>query len=285
MGRLLPMRAFACAVFGTVAVLLWAQPRANPMPKAPAELTAQTAKDALAEFRASRFAAPFCLQFELAHRPRRGAETLYAGVLWGAPTDGGSAVRLVCWKKDAPSRKRQFLMCNGRGVWAGGFGEPVRALSAGEQTAPLFEGLLYAPFDVMMPFVYWNDWRYEGSRRAGGRTTDLFRFQAPADWRGAHAEVAAVRVALDRTFNALTVAESLDEKGAILRTFRILDLKKVADVWMVKSIDCVDTQTRDKDRFQVRAAAINPPLPANFFSPEALKAAPSLAPEGQWTVF
>ncbi len=284
------MRAWLFFVLSLVALatgLLHAQPRRTQTPVPIEDLTPQTAGVAIETFRSARFAGDFCFRFELTHFPRKEKETVYEGFLWGGAVEGRSAVRLVFWKKGEREVRRQFLMRNGPmpEVWTGGLGDPVRKVEQAEQYAPLMDGLLYSPFDVMMPFVYWPDWTYEGPKRVQSRQTDLFFFAAPESWKAEHPEQKGIRVALDRIFNALIYAQLVGNDEKTLRTFRIVDLKKVQEQWIVKRIDFFDEATREKDRFSVVAAAMNLALPAGFFTPQSMEKEPKIPQKERFEVF
>jgi hypothetical protein len=49
------------------------------------------------------------------------------------------------------------------------------------------------------------------------------------------------------------------------KTISLLDLKKVGEQWILKSIDVRDTRTRDKTRLTVTAAALDLNWPAQTF--------------------
>ena len=270
-----------------VAALLFGQPRRSAVPEAIEELTTETAGQAIEQFRNTRFAGDFCLKFELIHYPRRAAEFTYEGILWGATVEGAPCFRIVFWKRGEAEKKHQFLMKNGRSprVWEGGLGASVRELSQKEQGVALAPDLLYSPFDVMMPFVYWPNWRYEGPKRVQSRSTDIFLFSPPQGWDGSASGLKGIRVALDRTFNALIYAQQIGLDDAVQRTFRIVDLKKVQEQWIVKRIDFFDTSTRDKDRFCVTAAAMNLNLPKDMFAPESLESFPEIPSARQFETF
>lgn len=270
-----------------MAGLLFGQSRTAPRQIPINDLRPETAGQAIAEFRATRFASDFCFSFELTHFPRRGEALVYEGYLWGMPTIEGANFRLLLWQRGHEDSPIQYLMRSGPipQVWTGGLGQAVRALSPSAQSAPLAPGLLYSPFDIMMPFLYWADWTYEGPKRVQSRSTDLFFFRAPAEHKAAHPNHAGIRVALDRAFNALIYAQMVDDDGKNMRTFRIVDLKKSGEQWVVKRIDFLDEQTRDKDRFSVTAAALPLNIPNAFFTPKALETRPSLPPAQAFDVF
>jgi hypothetical protein len=56
----------------------------------------------------------------------------------------------------------------------------------------------------------------------------------------------------------------------VLRTLSLVDLKKIGDQYIVKSIDLRNDLTRDKTRFQVTAAALGLTFASAVFEPARL---------------
>jgi hypothetical protein len=69
---------------------------------------------------------------------------------------------------------------------------------------------------------------------------------------------------------ALVQSELLDEKGLPYKSMAVLDLKKIDEQWMVKTIDLRDERSRDKTRFQVTGAALGLELAGNVFARDGL---------------
>jgi hypothetical protein len=65
----------------------------------------------------------------------------------------------------------------------------------------------------------------------------------------------------------------LDANERPRRTMTVLDLKKVGDQWIVKSIDLRDERTRDKTRFRVTGVALDLDFSPALFDPEFLDTA------------
>jgi hypothetical protein len=134
------------------------------------------------------------------------------------------------------------------------------------------------PFDLQMPFVHWPEHVFEGVTRIRGRTAHAFLLYPPDNFAAAHPTIGGVRIYLDLQFHALMQAVVLDQNEEPLRSLTVLDLKKVGDQWIVKSIDVRDDATRDKTRFRVTGAALELEFSAGLFTPEALEQ-PVAAPE------
>ena len=87
-----------------------------------------------------------------------------------------------------------------------------------------------------------------------------------------------VRMLVDTQFQALVQAELLGLKGSVVKTISILDLKKVGEQWIPKSIDFRNHLTRGKTRFTVTAAALDLVLPSEALTPEGLDSPPPAVP-------
>lgn len=231
----------------------------------------------LGSFRQVGLAGDYWLRFELRVLPRRGPERKITGHLFGrggtagpltklTSTDtantGGSATEILLFRSGANAAAWHWN--------AGQRGETPRALGERDLFDPL-QGTDLTPFDLMMPFLRWPDFVYEGVANVRGRPAHTFLLYPPAPLpapiRG-ELVPAAVRVFLDTQFSAMTQAEWLDAAGATLKSVTVLDLKKTGDQWIVKSIDLRNHTTRAKTRFAVLAVATGLDLPRWLFEPE-----------------
>lgn len=243
----------------------------------------------LERMREARFAGDFIFEFELRHLPRRGEATLYRGTLFGTWTAAGRLTRVhidPVPEKDgmvAPGvGPIRLLIHNGPDPWVVRW-ESEKEVPVLLKGAALFEpvipGLTYTPFDLQMPFLYWEEDTYEGADRVKGRPAQIFRMKPPADIQNARPELDSVRLAIDEDYLALLRVELLGEDGDALKSFRILNFKKVMEEWVVKSIDLVDEESRDKTRFRVLSAAMGLDLVDSNFEAGRL-GSPFRYPEG-----
>ncbi|MCH2074753.1 MAG: hypothetical protein MK130_07830, partial [Puniceicoccaceae bacterium] len=126
----------------------------------------------LAAFRRQRLKGDFCFEFELAHKPRQGRTIPYAGIMWGSWNESGPITRLRVSSnllKDNEfinsSQVVELIIQNGvtPQAWKRfNDGSDFELIEGGELFEPIMPGLLYSPFDLQMPFVYWKDFTYEG---------------------------------------------------------------------------------------------------------------------------
>ena len=68
------------------------------------------------------------------------------------------------------------------------------------------------------------------------------------------------------------------DPGEAVKSIALLDLKKVGEQWLVKTVDVRDLRTRDKTRLTFTAAALGLELPVATFSPDHLRTEPPAIP-------
>lgn len=246
--------------------LLPAQARFRPAPNFVAGGKADQAEGAriLGAFRQAGIAGTYWLSFELRVMPRKGDERTLEGDLFGAHGLQGPLTRLTVGDE-------RWLIQSGPApaAWTAPGGKTVRAATTAETLQPV-AGTDFTLFDLQMPFLHWPDFVYEGLAKVRGRPAHQFVLYPPADFTAARPELSGVRVYLDTQFNALVQAEQLDAKGQAAKTVTLIDLKKVGEQWLVKSVDLRNHATRDKTRLTFKAAALDLVLPAETFEPAGL---------------
>ncbi|HRE83350.1 MAG TPA: outer membrane lipoprotein-sorting protein, partial [Opitutaceae bacterium] len=224
----------------------------------------------LAEFRQKGFRG--YLEFQLRVMPRRGAERTVSGRLWSDLLDQGpvNRIELVGGETlDASQPVGMRLLLQGGSepaVWRWQARAPGDVVKLGVDA--LFESLGdtdLTAFDLQMPFLWWDDFVFEGVRKVRGRPANAFLFYPPAEYVARQPNLTGVRVFLDTQFNALVQAEQIGEDGRTLKAMSVLDLKKVGEHWVVKSIDMRDEVTRNKTRFLVTAAAMDQEFSSALF--------------------
>ncbi|MEO0796079.1 MAG: outer membrane lipoprotein-sorting protein [Verrucomicrobiota bacterium] len=240
----------------------------------------QSEADAFVEdFRNQRLRGDYIFLFNLNHFERRGGEVPYEGILWGTWNVEGPVNRVSVWPRgQRKTHSRDFIVQGGAEpkIWSLEDGEVVE-LKAKDQGKPFFKGMVYTPYDVVMPFAYWEMFDYTGSKRVRGRPAHQFVFYAPGDVTQRMPDLAAVELVLDADFNAPIKAAMLDVNGEDLRTMDFSGFKEINEQYIVKEIDLIDERTRDYTRFRVTDAALGLDLPAEVFEPRDLsEGVPSL---------
>lgn len=224
-------------------------------------------------FRELRPAATYSFEFELRHMPRRGDGPSFEGVLWGGVTNRGTVIRIVLRPEGKPDETVEYLILNAREpeMWRWTAEGGLEAIDSTDAFVPLMEGILFSPFDLAMPFLYWDDYQYLRSERVRGRGAHVFSLRPPTDEAaGNYPTIGYVEVAVDSQFDALLRVQVHQPDSALARSMNMLNFRRAGDHWIVRSMDLIDEQSRDKTRFTINAVAFDVPLSITDFEPRSL---------------
>lgn len=150
-------------------------------------------------------------------------------------------------------------------AWIGEEDGVMSELEGAKLFEPIFPEIVYSPFELQMPFVYWERYSVGGRRMLKGRNIHSFTMYPPPSLDRGSDDLGSVRIDVDEKFKALLKAQTLNRSGKPLKTFKILSFKRIENQSIIKRIDLLDERTRDKTRFSVNAAALGLNLPANYF--------------------
>lgn len=273
-----PWRAFflAIAVLGAGTSVSVAQPGRTPAPPLTqiGRLDPAEARAALQQLRQQGIAGDYYLELQIRIMPRRGVERIVTGRLWGGRNDSGPLTRvsLAADADDSAAPESRLLIQSGResGVWRWTQHRGAERLGVESLFDPLVPDTELTAFDLQMPFVYWDSFSYEGLARFRGRPVHVLVPRPPAEFAARQPSIAGVRVHLDSQFNALVQTELLGENQRVLKTLSLVDLKKIGEQWIPKTLDIRDERTRNKTRVSVTAAALGLELSPALFEPASL---------------
>ena len=259
--------------FAVLSLLAFAVPVAAQSQIGVRQLKPEEATSVLEAFRGYRPPADSCMVFEIIHKPRKSdEETVYSGTMWGKYLDDGLALRLRIGKKGAASsEQKSFLIHSGKNpsLWELGADGEVKKVDA-ESTRPFFADLVFTPFDLQTPFLFWEKSEYDRTRRHRARPVHFFKMFPPESFTQTNPEIGFVKIGFDRVYNALVTAEVCNPDGKKLKSFMLGKVQKVQEIYSFKELELRDEVTRDRDTLIVRAAALRLGLPRQFFRPEAL---------------
>ena len=228
----------------------------------------------LEEFRGQGISEKYSLIFDLRHIPREGKESYYRGQLWGN-WKGGEISTLIDLQPipNGGDPGIRLFVVNGTSPVAWRIGNDLTTLRMIEGPGlflPLFPELVFSPFELQMPFIFWEDYIYEGISKLKGRRVHKFLMMPSLAIQSANPDLEAVRIAIDAKFKALIKVEILGPSRKSLKTFKIVSLKKIQNQVIIKRIDLLDEISRDKTRFTVNGAALDLDIEDTFFRPETL---------------
>ena len=212
-------------------------------------------------------------EFELRVMPRRGEGRVVPARLWIGRNEKGPIWRVELIPDDAAQKVRMIVQNGPQSSlwrWQPGLTTKVaQPLGIDGLFEPL-AGTNLTAFDLQMPFLFWNDFVYEGLAKVGGRPAHVFLMYPPAEVTARRPQLCGVRVYLDTQFNALVKAEQIGAKDALLKSIEVRDLKRVDEQWIPKWIDVRDEETRNYTRFAITRAALKLDLLPVMFEPAAL---------------
>jgi len=255
---------------------LAAGPGAQPPPPLhqTGKLDPADAKVALDQLRRLGISGNYYFEFDLRIMPRRGEERLVHGRLWGGRNQIGPLTRVSVLpsKGNDKTSAQRLLIQNGPqpAVWRWDAKNGVEMLGVASLFEPIVPNTEVTAFDLQMPFIYWNDFVYEGVTRFRGRPAYVLLLRPPADFAAKNPSLTGVRVHLDTQFNALVQTELIGPKGAVAKTVSLVDLKKIGEQWIPKTLDLRDESTRNKTRLSITAAALNVEFSRALFEPAQL---------------
>lgn len=221
-------------------------------------------------FREQRLEGDYSFEFQLEHKPRKSRTVRYDGMMWGSWNEQGAITRFkIPTGRSGPDAALELLVQNGQDpkAWSRrDASEDFKLIKGEDLFKPLLPGLVYSVFDLQMPFIYWENFIYEGPALVGAsRIAQRFMMLPPEGSESARQGISGVRVSLDDTYNALWRVEVLDENSNIRSKFSVESFKKVQEQYIVKRITLTDYPGKDRTTFKVLDASVGLKLNRELF--------------------
>jgi len=263
-----------------------AQPKGRTAPnlQQPGQLELEQGRAVFEAFRERGIAGSHLLRFTFRHMPRRGETEAFTGILYSNWNRSVPALRVVVDDHRDASR-RSLLMLSGPQpeIWGGT--EPGKAgtdesdpravrlerLAPEALDDPILPGIAVRPMDLALPFLYWDDVRYEGTQRQRGRPVHTYSLVPPAD-DPRYADIGSIALILDADFLAILEVRVFDTDGRLARSLKVGGFRKVDEDWIFSWIDLIDERTRDKTRFEWTEALLHQNIADAIFRPEGGRA-------------
>lgn len=259
----------------------------GPRPSIMEKIDAEEGAKRMASFRAQRLEGDYCFQFQLEHKPRQGRTVRYDGIMYGSWNERGPVSRFKLFpeqiSKDAVVGLSpiELIVQNGVSpeVWIRrNISDPFKLIEDDALFEPIFEGVLYTPFDLQMPFIFWDDYAYEGPSRVLSRIGQRFLMKPTEGSLAEDNGITAVRIALDDAYYALLQVEVLGDESAPRSRFTVRGLKKVQGQYIVKEVELKNVLNKDATSFKVKAASVGLIFNAAVFDSDSDAGLPSISP-------
>lgn len=237
-------------------------------------------------FRTQRLAGDFCFQFQLEHKPRKGRTVRYHGIMYGSWNERGPVSRFTLFPErigedtSIAHAPVEMIVQNGASAQVWMRRQPTDAfvlIADGALFEPVFDGVLYTPFDLQMPFVFWDEYLYEGPSRVLSRIGQRFLMKTPIGSLADQNGITAVRIVLDDAYDALLQVDVLEQADRLRSRFTVRGLKKIQGQHIVKEIELKDMQSKDATSFKVKAARLGLMFDAAVFDPHGDCPAPEIS--------
>jgi hypothetical protein len=135
-----------------------------------------------------------------------------------------------------------------------------KSVSMGLDTPILAEHLLSFA-DILMPFLDRNC-EYRQPKRVQGRNTHIIRFRETTE------QIA--EIAYDPVFEAILRVERFDQRENLLRTFKLLNFKKIKSTWFMKTIEIKNTSDGTTTQLTIKKVAVEQTIPESIFDKNSL---------------
>jgi hypothetical protein len=242
-------------------------------------LTESEVMEYLISLRNFAYSDDYVFRFKLKHYPPRARTITYYGTLYGHfdTISGNHFERIVIQDRDPDNPQvfitlKDVLLCRGInshfwGLKSENDAEQVYELSAQELNQPILETVTLTYFDLLAPYLYWNDFTYLGPDQIKARPSQRFRFfsQEPEN------KIKAVEVSLDDEFRAILQTTAVDENETPLKSMELVSFKKTEGQYIPKTIDYRDYVNKgNKTRIDIIASAMGVTLPPELFTPDLM---------------
>ena len=222
----------------------------------------------------------YALRFRLRHMPRRGEESVYTGTLSGLALGHGT-IRIDMDSAPGDREGGAILLRTPGNPEAWRYSKKLAKslkMESKDLLDPLVQGVNQSPFELLMPFVFW-DATYEKSGRVAGRPAHVYRFSCPEWVKKAQPSWVRITLALDDTYEAPLRVETFSNRSVSHKIFLLNSLKKIESTWIVKTFDCKNRADSSNTRFEVLSAALQLDLDPILFAPEGLGRELTIPPE------
>ena len=139
-----------------------------------------------------------------------------------------------------------------------------------EMFSELSKDILFRPVDVLMPYIYWNEFSYEGPKTYGiSSVIQNYIFSAENSPAFMSQGVSSVRVSVDSKYSSVRKIEYLNGANILSELF-VSGVKKFENLWMISRL--VFKDKNNKTIFKVKeASALTKEETFLFFDPSNVK--------------
>lgn len=258
--------------------ILDAQLKGRPTParQTPDAISESDGEILMQRFQQNQNIGGFGFRFHLEERPYRNPSFSVTGRFFGYWLDGKRWTRIEL-DESAHSGLTSYLFDGSSDpkIWKwidGGF----YLLPIENINDPLLPGFSITLFEILMPYLHWENPAYQGPTRIMGRPVHRFVFENPNISIGPE----HVELAIDESYAVMLQLRSYRSGGSELRRWQAAQFKRMGEDWTIGRIDVSDPQTRGRSRLTFTHWCEPPDRLRHWLSPEC--PLPGLKSDIQW---
>lgn len=109
-------------------------------------------------------------------------------------------------------------------------------MSEDEMFSPLAKNILFRPVDVLMPYINWDEYSYEGPQAFGVRSlVQNYLFSAESTPAFLSRGISSVRLSIDSKYNSVRKIEYLNDQD-VINELIISGVKKINNLWIISRL-------------------------------------------------
>lgn len=242
----------------------------------------ETGWEILKTFRSMGWSGGYRWRIQLKIMPRREKTRTLNGLMFGDRTEKGPITRIDLIERPADvdadgnlveAESLRLLFQSGKAAFAmrrrSDASGPPEVVDSARMMEPIL-GSEFTLFELMAPYVYWPNFKYEGRTTFRGSPTHLFWMRPPEADMLLREHVSGVRLYINDQFNVLVQTEIFDAAGEKAKTLYIVGFEKVDGQAIFKEMHVRNEKTRDKTSMKIVEAEMGLSLPSSLFEAQSL---------------
>jgi len=254
----------------------------SPLDTIGEEPSQKTGWEILQKFRSLWQPTGYRYHFRLKINPRNEKSRSVKGLMIGGTNERGVLMRVdVNLKEETaneegklePALVQRYLLQNGLNSHAMDQRSDrevnLEIMDTEELLAPIANST-FSTFDLLVPYIYWQRFSYEGRMKLLSRPVHVYTMYPPDSDPALKEKISSVKIFIDDQFNGLVKAETYGTDGTHLKTFSLSRFRKVDGYWIFGEASVRNEATKDKTYFRVTDAKLGLKWGEDLFSPQSL---------------
>jgi hypothetical protein len=270
---------FALLVFFSGWSVVGAQFKGRPTTarQTPAAISESDGELLIQRFQQNQNIGAFGYRFHLEERPYRSPSLSVTGRLFGywlqgqrwsrIELDGSEHSGEISYIMDGSLQPRIWKRADGS----------FSAIPIEDMNNPLVPGFSITLFEILMPYLHWEESDYQGPTRIMGRPVHRFVLENPEQDIGP----AYVELSIDESYAVMLQLRSYNSDDTERRRWQAAQFKRIGEDWTIGRIDVSDPSSRGRSRLAFTHWCDPSKVSADWLNPES--AQPFVGNDIRWT--